>query len=210
MLHVFVETNWVVDFVAPFQGDSAARELFQLATQRRIQLHLPAICLNEAKNTIAQFKSQARTRADGIRAFLRSKPEANSELEREVVYRVLDRYESANRAEIARFEHHLSELVQHPNVEVFPLDDEMLNKALELSGGDFAGVDPFDQAILAGILVRAERIDSSEWSIFCEKDGDLLDYTRSGEPRRFLQEVYQKARLKLQDSFDIQDFLPAG
>ncbi len=104
MLHVFVETNWVIEFMVPFQADTSARELLQLADSGRLQLHIPGICLHEAKNKITQLKANARNNADGVRAFLKSRPERIGPAEAEVVYQALDFYESSHSGEISNFE----------------------------------------------------------------------------------------------------------
>ncbi len=50
---VFVETNWVVDIVAPAHLQSQqASQLLSLAEAGEFELYLPAICLTEARETI--------------------------------------------------------------------------------------------------------------------------------------------------------------
>lgn len=50
---VFVETNWVVDIVAPAHLQSVqAAQLLSFAETGEFELHLPAICLTEARETI--------------------------------------------------------------------------------------------------------------------------------------------------------------
>src|SRR5437870_1161230 len=70
MKHVFVETNWVVASSAPVhERMPAALELVERAQQGEIRLHLPSICLGEARYPI-RSKYQPRTSADAIRKFL--------------------------------------------------------------------------------------------------------------------------------------------
>lgn len=208
MLHVFVETNWVIDFFAPFQPNNPARELLRLAALGKLWLHLPAICLNEAENKIRLKSSQAKEAADHIRLFLRSRPEAISEDDRSLAFRMLEQYEQASRAEIRMLQGRLDELVQSPNVKVFPLDDAMLQKSLTLRGGEFAKLQPFDQAILAGVLVHAERLrDPTHQLIFCEKDSDLLPWERNQRRRPHLADLYEQAGLTVLPDFQISSYL---
>jgi hypothetical protein len=70
MRHVFVETNWVVDYCAPaHQRTSAAINLLWAAKLGAIQLHLPAPCLAEALSVI-RIKFQPRE-ADRLREYLK-------------------------------------------------------------------------------------------------------------------------------------------
>jgi hypothetical protein len=68
VLHVFIETNWVVDYAAPAHyRDPVAERLLNLAHCGEIQLHLPVICLSEARRPILK-KHQSRQAE--IREFL--------------------------------------------------------------------------------------------------------------------------------------------
>jgi hypothetical protein len=50
MRHVFVETNWVFDYAAPGHHKvPEAVTLLERARTRQLQLHLPALCLTEAR-----------------------------------------------------------------------------------------------------------------------------------------------------------------
>jgi hypothetical protein len=53
MLHVFVETNWVVSYVGPaFEQDAEAKRLLGRAQAGELRIHLPKICLIEASRTL--------------------------------------------------------------------------------------------------------------------------------------------------------------
>jgi predicted nucleic acid-binding protein len=50
---VLVETNWVVDFIAPAHLQSPqAVQLLQRAQAGEFELYVPAICLTEARETV--------------------------------------------------------------------------------------------------------------------------------------------------------------
>lgn len=52
-MHVFVESNWVVDVCAPaFRRTKEALGLLDLAGSGDIVLHVPSIALREAKSVI--------------------------------------------------------------------------------------------------------------------------------------------------------------
>jgi len=67
----------------------------------------------------------------------------------------------------------------------------MLERAVDLSSENLY-LEPFDQAILAAVLVRAEQLRSAkdhEFS-FCEPDGDLQPWGRKrGEPKQPLTDL---------------------
>lgn len=169
--HIFVETNWVVDYAAPAHRQRpVARALLGRAEKGEIELHLPAICLSEARITI-QRKFRPRNEADAIRNFLARSSEQGriSAEERLVVLRALDMFESGLNTELGELGATLAALRAQAGVDVFPLDEEMLERSLELGATDL-GLEPVDQAILAAILVRAQRIraESGATSVFCE------------------------------------------
>src|SRR5690349_2430382 len=68
--HVFVETNWVVDVVAPvLSRNRDALDLYDRARKGEVQLHLPAVCLIEARKVVAARGVRADLNA--IRSYVR-------------------------------------------------------------------------------------------------------------------------------------------
>lgn len=66
MIHVFVETNWVVDWAAPAHlRHEAARELTDRASKGELRLHLPAFCISEAKRRIRNLHPKLAKEAVG-------------------------------------------------------------------------------------------------------------------------------------------------
>ena len=106
MLHVLVETNWIFSVAAPAHHKRPdAVELLDRARRNKVQLHVPAPCLTEARRPTAT-KCQPRHEADAIRQFLlwaRSSGAVSAEQER-VTREVLDRFEQQVRAELRRLE----------------------------------------------------------------------------------------------------------
>src|SRR4051812_1617380 len=96
MKHVFVETNWVVDYVAPVYFQTApAVKLAEQAARGGFQLHLPAVCLTEARHPV-QTRVQPRSPADSVRRYLPRAiaEEKINEQDARIVRRLLDQYES--------------------------------------------------------------------------------------------------------------------
>jgi predicted nucleic acid-binding protein len=68
--HVFVETNWVVDLVAPALSRSpGASELLERSRRGEVVLHVPAIALSEAHKVVRE--RSLRADLENLRAFLR-------------------------------------------------------------------------------------------------------------------------------------------
>jgi hypothetical protein len=69
MRHVFVETNWVVEYAAPAHRKTpAALELLDRAAREEIRLYLPVICVTEARRPVAE-RFQVGTEVDRVRQF---------------------------------------------------------------------------------------------------------------------------------------------
>ncbi|WP_437709674.1 hypothetical protein WMF45_34545 [Sorangium sp. So ce448] len=206
MRHVFVETNWVVDYAAPaHHKKKAAVDLLDRAAAGEIELHLPSICLNEARRPIQELKP--RHEADAIRQFLRwSKANGKISIDEEATaLRVLSMFESRVKEELKQLDAMLTSLRKHPGLDVFALDDAMLERAIELSGGELEFVKPFDQAILAAVLVRAEMLRAAGATdlSFCELDGDLQPWGKNGSSKPALTKLYDAAGIWVYGDFDL-------
>lgn len=204
MRHVFVETNWVVEYAAPAHRKTpAALELLDRAAREEIRLYLPVICVSEAKRPVAQ-RFQVRAEADRVRQFLLWARDTNvvDAAEDETTRRVLDRMESRVKADLDRVEDSLDSLRVAKGVEVFHLDQEMLERCASLSYL-LLDLKPFDQAILAAILVRAEQLRSEgvDETDFCELDSDLQPWDKDRNPKRQLAELYNAARISVHEDF---------
>ena len=195
MLHVFVETNWVVDYAAPahYRVPAAVR-LLDRARSGELRLHLPSISLSEARHPILA-KHQSR-HADTIRQFLkwaRSKGVITL-IDDEAARRVLASMELQVHADLRALDQSLKTLVDDPALDVFPLDSSILEKILALTL-EKLDLHPFDQAVLAAILVRAEtlRANDADQFAFCELDSDLQPWDKRGNSKQPLTGLYDAA-----------------
>lgn len=68
---VLVETNWVVDAIAPAHLQSPqAIQLLERAKAGEFKLYVPAICLTEARETVLR-RFTPRSRSEDLRKFVR-------------------------------------------------------------------------------------------------------------------------------------------
>src|SRR5229473_3419953 len=135
MRHVFIETNWVVAYAAPAHHKiPAALELFDRAASGEIKLHLPVICISEARRPIFE-RFQSRNEADRVRQFLlwaRDSGMVNAN-EEEATRRVLDRMEGRVKADLAGLDEALNNLRAAKGIEIFNLSQKMLERCAELA-----------------------------------------------------------------------------
>ena len=206
MQHAFVETNWVAAYAAPAHHKvPAAVELLSRARAGELQLHLPLCCLTEARHPIVT-KCQPRREADAIREFL-SWASSSGTVDGQTVETtrwVLDQYEAHVRSELGRLPDTLASLRSERNLDIFPLNEGMLSQCAELAFSDFA-LKPFDQAVLAAVLVRARELwDAGEHELcFCELDGDLQPWDKYGNAKAPLVEFYEGARIWVYGDFEL-------
>jgi hypothetical protein len=78
----------------------------------------------------------------------------------------------------------------------------MLARTIELSTVNL-DLKPFDQAILAAVLVKAEQLRNmgAEDLSFCELDSDLQPWDKRGNVKQPLKSLYDSARLWVYEDF---------
>jgi len=205
MRHVFVETNWLVDYAAPVHKRvPAAAGLLEKARRGELLLHLPSVCVVEAKRKIHQF--QPRKTAEEFRNYVRwAHVEGElSDGDRNVVLANLSKLESRVSKDLKDLDETIASLKKESGLKVFSPSERHLEMSTELSFQ--LNLEPFDQTILAGILVRAEEIlleGKDAELVFCEKDGDLQPWDKARGPRRDLRDLYDSHRIWVYGDFDM-------
>jgi hypothetical protein len=207
MKHVFVETNWLVDVATPAHHRvPAALELLERAGRGELQLHLPSICITEARRTIPT-KFQPRHEADAIRKFLSlPRPGSITDADAQTVRRVLGVYEQQVKKELKQLEETLQSFLQKPGLEVFPLNERMLEYEVELSPLDL-GLQSFDHAVLASVLGRADELKAAgELDLaFCELDSHLQPWDKDGRAKQPLASLYDERWIWVYGNFTLID-----
>jgi hypothetical protein len=204
MKYVFVETNWVVDYCAPaHRRVLAAVKLLEDANSGKISLHLPAPCLAEARSVI-RTKYQPNE-ANRLREFLKwAKGEGHLEAAQvESARQVLDQFERLVKQDLDNLEVRLERLKAEKGLEVFPLNEQMLEKSMSLATE--VELKPFDNSILAAVLVRADdlRNKGNTDLAFCELDGDLQPWDKNGNTKPVLTRLYDDARVWVYGDFTL-------
>jgi len=205
--HVFVETNWVVDYCAPahFKVPEAV-ELLDKAQNGEFTLHLPSICITEARNVISRRFDPVK-QITSFRKYLKwakAKGAVATEDE-EAVRRVLDIYQKTAEAEFVNLETGLKKLFQTPQLQVFALNEAMLAQAVLLAGEQL-DLHAFDISVLAAVLVRSGELrmqDRNAELFFCELDSDLQPWAKRGSYRPQLRSLYDAARVWVYGDYEI-------
>lgn len=205
---VFVETNWVVDIVAPAHLQSQQiSQLLSLAEAGEFELYLPAICLTEARETIPR-RFTPRSRSEDLRKFVQwAKRQGKMTTEdANAAFRVFDKFDGLVANELTKVPERLIELAEHPNLNVFPLSESMLERQVYIGAMD-TSLKPYDLAVLAAILVRAEDLQQQEhsWVGFCELDSDLQPWDKNGALKPILSDLYNASRVWVYQDFLVED-----
>jgi hypothetical protein len=199
MRHVLVESNWVFECSAPRHLRSPFAELLlQKARAGELRLHLPAICLREGGDAIRK-KCQPRV-PEEMSDFLEAAHQSGalSQENTHVVSQALNLYRSTVSRELQSLKATLDSIRTAPGVETFALSEPMLERAIQLRADGPDGLKPFDEAILAAILVKARTLRERHASdkdfdlAFCTRDGDLQPWNREGHPREPLFSLYER------------------
>jgi hypothetical protein len=133
--HVFVETNWLFGYAAPAHHQvPAATDLLKHARLAELTLHLPNVCLGEARKVILA-KCQPRNEANAIRRFLTwAEPGCDISKEDAAITRTLvDRYEKSIKRNLDTLDDRLKTLAALPCIGIFGLYDLMLARSTELA-----------------------------------------------------------------------------
>lgn len=203
---VIVETNWVVDIVAPAHlQNSQALKLLTQASGGEIDLYVPAICLAEARETIPR-RFAPRPLSGDIRKFIRW-AKVNSKVmsgDIDPALRILDQFDGLVAHELTKVGERLSELAALPYLHVFPLSEQMLERQVTIGALDLS-LKPFDLAILAAVLVKAEELFtvSNQEIHFCELDSDLHPWYKSGSPKPIIYDLYNYSHIRVNENFDL-------
>lgn len=190
--HVFVESNWVVDHAAPMLSSSrAADELFARAQRGEITLHVPSICLVEARKVVRE--RTVRVPLNAIRDFVKRSRDSGTtaDADADVAFGVLSRFEAFEAREKREAPTRISELIRNEAIDVFSLDEEMLAQTTELAAIATLDLRPFDTGIIAAVLVAGARLHEAGESVsFCTLDTDLQPWGKRGERRSDLADLY--------------------
>ena len=167
-------------------------------------LHVPAVALREGGNAIRQ-KCQP-TASKELREFRRwavAEGKLGAATASEAAT-FLTAYVTSVESGMATLEARIDEIRTLAGVDVFALDDRMLDRAIALRT-EVASLKPFDEAILAAVLVKVGDVRASGatdvW--FCDLDGDLVPVDRKRNPRKELAALYAAAGITVRQDFRV-------
>ena len=195
-LHVLVETNWVVDLVAPLIAKSPeAGDLLERSRRGEIALHVPAISLSEAQKVVRE--RMPRTDLLGhVRAFVRDKRERGDLAPgaAQATFELLSQFQQHVDREKEEAPKRLVGLLQERALDVFHLDEEMLVRSTQLAAETSLKLESFDNAILAAVLARGAALrDAGHEVCFCTTDAHLQPWDKYGNRKNELGDLVDDA-----------------
>ncbi|MFN9869117.1 MAG: hypothetical protein ACK568_19105 [Pseudanabaena sp.] len=203
---VLVETNWVVDIIAPAHlQDPQALKLLNRASAGEIKLYVTEIFFAEARETVPR-RFAPRSRSEDLRKFVRWAKTNGKVLpqDAEIALKVFDQFDGLVASELTKVSERLGELADLPYLHLFSLSEQMLERQVAIGALNLA-LKPFDLAILAAVLVKAEElfVANNEEVYFCELDSDLHPWDKSGSPKAIIKKLYDDSHIRVYENFDL-------
>lgn len=212
---VLVETNWVVDIIAPAHLQSPqAIQLLQRANTGEFNLYVPAICLAEARETVPR-RFIPKARSDDFRKFVRwARNEGRVTTEdAEAAFRIFNQFDGLVANELMKVSERLNALAENPGLSIFPLSELMLERQVSIGAMELS-LKPYDLAVLAAVIVKSEELqqEGHPWVGFCELDRDLQPWDKSGARKPLLSDLYDQAKVWVYGDFLLEELntLPDG
>jgi hypothetical protein len=181
--------------------------LFDRAAAGELRLHLPSLCLTEGREAIRR-RCQPRGEADALRKYVAWALDSKHMSDRDAatVRQAVEGFEVKVRRELASLASTLDSVrLRGDAIDVFGLDQEMVERAVDLGASDLH-LEPYDQAVLAAVLVRASRLrHQGELDVcFCERDRDLQPWDERGNARQPLARLYDEAHVWVYGDFELE------
>jgi hypothetical protein len=204
--HVFVETNWVVDLVAPAASrNPGARELFERSKRGELVLHVPAIALSEAHKVVRE--RSLRADLENIRAFVRDRREAGEidEGAASTTFDLLSKFQQHVANEKHQAPRRIAALLEERMLDVFALNEQMLARSIEIAAETALELQSFDLAILSAVLVRGAALHAAGSEVsFCTLDAHLQPWDRNGASRPELARLLDTAGIWVYGDFALE------
>lgn len=89
---------------------------------------------------------------------------------------------------------------------MFPLDEAVLVRSTQLSAETRLGLDSFDNAILAAVLVRGAELHKAGNEVcFCTQDSDLQPWDKRGKRKDEISELLDDAGIWVYGDFLLKE-----
>jgi hypothetical protein len=161
----------------------------------------------KARETVPR-RFTPRSRSEDLRKFVRwARDEGRvADEDAKAAFRVFDRFDGLVANELTKVAERLNAFAKETNLNVFPLSESMLERQVSIGAMELF-LKPYDLAVLAAILVKAEELqqDGHLWIVFCELDFDLQPWDKSGARKPFLSDLYNNSRIWVYGDFLLKE-----
>lgn len=163
---------------------------------------MPAIALAEARKVVRE--RSIRADLGNIRAFVketraRGGVDASAA---DTVFALLSQFEEHVANEKRAAPERIAALLQEPALDVFHLDEAMLERSTHLAADTGLLLESFDNAILAAVLTRGAALHGEGHEVsFCTLDSHLQPWERKGDPKVRLRDLLDAAGIWVYGDF---------
>lgn len=197
MLHVFVETNFLVSMLRPL-AEKSAESLFSRHVQGTLSLHIPWCCKSEARRTMTQIIDTDLGFTSSMLRYAQvcQLPNANKQA-MQAVQDLGDRARRDRKEAVDTLKRRIEDAVGKMNC-IAP-SEKVVERTLRVFG--VKSLKPFDEMVLRAVLAKADELHAnaapSDELVFCTLDHDLASTNER------LAEEYKRCGLRIVNSFEV-------
>lgn len=181
MKHVFVETNFLVDLLRPFQGREAKALWDRRGTD--VLLFVPWVSLAEAKRTLVRLVKQDLGFHDAMMTFAvrQLKLNALSKADHQVLNAFAKQAQVDLSHQLTTLENRVDQVAQDTNVVVIEPSKAVIEKTLSLF--PVKSLPPFDEMVLGAVLVKAAEVKSAGATLLYFCNLNTKDFDPANRPQ---------------------------
>jgi hypothetical protein len=148
------------------------------------------------------------TGLSSIREFVRARVESGDldESASNAIFSLLSQFQQHFAREKDTAPTTIAALLQEVALDVFALGEAMLVRSTQLSAETGLGLNSFDNAILAAVLVRGAALHQAGNEVcFCTQDSDLQPWDKRGNPKDELSKLLEDAGIWVYGDFLLKE-----
>lgn len=179
-MHVFVETNFLVELLRPFPGP-AATLLYERAQKGEVALHVPWVAVAEARRTLVRKTDEDLGFTDQLVKFAVAQLRAGklARDDKKVIDKLAEDAKRQRSQTLAVLNASIDDAVR--NMRLIPPTEQVVSKVLALHA--IKELKPWDELVLGAVLVRAAELRAAgEQGPFAFCNLDKKDFSPARNP----------------------------